>query len=211
MAMSLIAHNKKAEAASFITRSQDAGGSRTTIIAAEILTRLMTGEGEPALRVEPPVPGPQLAAREARTLMEGFEAVRQAVDIGSYGTALAAMEEIPVPLRLHSGPGLRMLYGYLLYKTAGTYQSRYREAIEQFEDLIRSEETYILRHPEIFYFLGRAHDAELNFDKALRNMRIFVEARLQAMEEAELSPDLAPTTDDPDAEDPPDGSQKADR
>ena len=226
MAMSLIAHNKKAEAASFITRSQDAGGSRNTVIAAEILTRLMTGEGEPALRVEPPVPGPQLAAREARTLMEGFEAVRQAVDIGSYGTALAAMEEIPVPLRLHSGPSLRMLYGYLLFKTASTYQSRYREAIEQFEDLVRSEEDYVERHPEIFYFLGRAHDAELNFDKALRNMRIFVESRLAAMEAAveeerrrELEgaegaegtegTDGAPTTDEPDAEDPPDAAHKA--
>ena len=198
MAMSLIAHGKKAEAAAFIARSQDEGGSRTTAVAAEVLTRLMTGEGEPTIAIEPPVPGPQMAAREARTLTEGFERVRQAVDIGSYGTALGAMEDIPAPLRLHSGPSMRLLYGYLLFKTASTYQSRYGEAIEQFEDLIRSDEQYVLRHPEVFYFLGRAHDAELNFDKGLRNMRVYVEARLRAQERRQREQEDAegaPTTD----------------
>ena len=202
MAMSLIAHGKKPEAAAFITRSEDAGGSRTTAIAAEVLTRLMTGESEPTVAIEPPVPGPQLAAREARQLSEGFAAVRTNVDMGSYGSALASMEEIPAPLRLHSGPGMRLLHAYLLYKTASTYQSRYREAIDHLEDLIRSEEQYVLRHPEVFYFLARCHDAELNFDKALRNMRVYVEGRLMAVEQRLQEPEDAPTTDGegPDAE-----------
>ena len=30
------------------------------------------------------------------------------------------MEDIPSPLRMHSGPGMRFLYGYLLYKAADT-------------------------------------------------------------------------------------------
>jgi len=199
MAMSLIAHGKKTEAAAFITRSSDAGRSRETLIAAEVLRRLMSSENEPTVHIEPPVPGPQLAAREARTLTEGFAAVRQAVDMGNHATALAAMEDIPAPLRLHSGPGLRLLYAYLLFKTAHTYQSRYREAIDHLEDLLRSEPDYVTRHPEIFYFLGRAHDAELNFDKGMRNMRIYVEARLRALEEA--PPEDAPTTDATDEED----------
>lgn len=185
MAMALIAHGRKPEAAAFITRAQDAGNSNTTRVAAEVLTRLMTNENEPTVSIETPVPGPQLAAREARQLTEGFAAVRQAVDSGSYSTALGAMEDIPAPVRLHSGPSLRLLYGYLLFKTASSYQSRYGEAVDQLEDLARTEPEYTSHHPELFYFLGRAHDADLHFDKALRNMRLFVEARIRAAREAE--------------------------
>ncbi|MEZ4248961.1 MAG: fused MFS/spermidine synthase [Polyangiales bacterium] len=212
LALALIAHGKKPEAAAFIARSQEAGGVRETRIAAEVITRLMSNENEPTIFLETPVPGPQLAAREARTLAEGFLRVREAVDQGSFGVALAAMEEIPAPLRLHSGPSLKLLHAYLLYKTAPTYQSRYREAIELLEDLVRTEEEYVLRHAEIFYFLGRCHDAELAFDKGMRNMRLFVEARMTAEERGDL-PGEAPTTDDPEAAagDPPDGSQKAQR
>ncbi len=214
LSMSLIAHGRKPEAAAFVERSRSEGETRETVIAAEVLTRLISAEGEPALRTEPPVPGPQLAPREARQLMEGFAAVQSAVDLGSYGTALAATENIPSPLRMHSGPGLRMLYGYLLFKTAASYPSRYRESIDQLEDLVRGDEEYARRHPEIYYFLGRAHDAEMNFDKALRNMRVFVEARMLAAEDDERArlereaaagaaegveggDENAPTTDEP--------------
>lgn len=212
LALALIAHGKKPEAAAFIARSQEAGGVRETRIAAEVITRLMSGENEPTIFLETPVPGPQLAAREARTLSEGFLRVREAVDQGSFGVALSAMEEIPAPLRLHSGPSLKLLHAYLLYKTAPTYQSRYREAIELLEDLVRTEEEYVLRHAEIFYFLGRCHDAELAFDKGMRNMRLFVEARMTAEEQGD-APGEAPTTDAPEeaAGDPPDGSHKAER
>ncbi|MBX3250623.1 MAG: fused MFS/spermidine synthase [Myxococcales bacterium] len=217
LALSLIAHGRKPEAAAFIARSQDAGTVRETRIAAEVITRLMTSENEPTVYLEEPTPGPQLAAREARTLAEGFARVREAVDQGAYAAALAAMEDIPSPLRLHSGPSLRLLHAYLLYKTAPTYQSRYREAIDLLEDLVRGDNEYVMRHPEIFYLLGRCHDAELHFDKGMRNMRLFVEARLlaeeraaQARDETEAEGD-APTTDDPAATDPPDGAHKATR
>ena len=194
MGMSLIAHGRKPEAAAFITRAQETGRSETTRIAAQVLTHLVTGEREPAVHVEPPVPGPQLAAREARTLNEGFDVVREAVDMGSYATALGALEDIPAPLRMHSGPGLRLLKGYLLYKTAPTYPSRYGEAIDALEEVVRSEPEYAVRHPELFYFLGRSHDAELHFDKALRNMRLFVEAQ-GTESEPEPEVDLGPEAD----------------
>lgn len=208
LAMALVAHGRKPEAASFIERSREAAEPgtppRETLVALEVLSLLMYGDSEPPAHIEPPVPGPQLATREARQLMEGFEGVRAAVDLGSYGTALAAMEEIPAPLRLHSGPALRFLYGYLLYKTADAYPSRYRESIDQFEDLVRSDEDYVIRHPEVYYFLARAHDAELNFDKGLRNMRIYVEARVVprggAQQLLEPPPGEAPTTDGEPAE-----------
>jgi hypothetical protein len=111
------------------------------------------------------------------------------------------MEEIPAPLRLHSGPGMRVLYAYLLYKAAEGSPSRYRAAIDQLEDLVRSDEEYVRRHPELYYFLARAHDAEFNFDKALRNMRTYVEAAVVPRDDALDLPEPpigeAPTTDDP--------------
>lgn len=184
MALSLIAHGRKPEGAAFITRAQDAGDSRTTRVAAEVLTRLMSQEGEPQVAIETPVPGPQMAAEEARALTEGFATVREAVDSNSFATAHSAMEDIPAPVRQHSGPSMRLLRAYLLYKTAPSYPSRFRDAIDQFEDLIRTEPSYLDRHPEIYYFLAKAHDAELNFDKGVRNMRLYVETRIRVAERA---------------------------
>jgi len=89
-----------------------------------------------------------------------------------------AMEDIPSPLRLHSGPSMRFLYGYLLYKAAQGSQSQYRASAETLEDLVRTEEDYVSRHPEAFYFLSRALDAEGEYDQALPYMRRYVEARL---------------------------------
>ena len=174
---------------------------RETLVATEVLELLIDATAEPSVPLEPPVPGPRMEDRTARQLAEGFEAVRESVDVQAYGSALAAMEEIPAPLRLHSGPSMRFLYGYLLYKAAEGSPSRYRAAIEQLEDLVRDDEEYVRRHPELYYFLARAHDAEFNFDKALRNMRVYVEARVVPAEGADDLPEPpleeAPTTDEP--------------
>jgi hypothetical protein len=95
---------------------------------------------------------------------------------------------------------MRLLYGYLLYKAAEGSPARYRGAIDQLEDLVRSDEAYVRRHPEIYYFIARSHDAEFNFDKALRNMRVYVESRVVPSADAEDLPeppiDQAPTTDE---------------
>jgi spermidine synthase len=201
MAMALIAHGRKGEAAEFIRRAFESGRVREAQIATEVLTLLLSDDHEPRIAIEPPVPGPQMDQRTGRRLSDGFEAVRQSVDLRAWTTALTAMEEIPAPLRLHSGPGMRFLYAYLLYKAAEGSPSRYRAAIDQLEDLVRSDEEYVRRHPELYYFLARAHDAEFNFDKALRNMRTYVEAavvpRDDALDLPEPSIGEAPTTDDP--------------
>jgi len=201
MAMALIGHGRKTEAGEFIRRAHEIAPVRETLVAAEVLRLLLSDQHGPRVSIEPPVPGPRMEEQEARQLSEGFEAVRQSVDLGAYGTALAAMEEIPAPLRLHSGPGMRFLYAYLLYRAAEGDPNRYRSAIDHLEDLVRSDEEYVRRHPELYYFLGRAHDAEFNFDKALRNMRIFVESEVVSRDSAEdlAEPPLedAPTTDEP--------------
>jgi predicted membrane-bound spermidine synthase len=178
LAMSLVAHGRYDQAAEFIEQSQRAGRARETAVALEVLTHLISSDREPSIRIEPPIPGPELDRSNARRLIEGFDRVRDAVDRSEYGEALAAMENIPSPLRLHSGPSMRFLYGYLLYKAANGSPSQNRASADTLEELVRTEEDYVTRHPEAFYFLSRALDAEGEYDQALPFMRRYVEARL---------------------------------
>lgn len=202
LAMSMIAHGRYGWAGDFIEESQRVGRARETAVALEVLTHLLTSDNEPAVRIEPPIPGPEMDRATARQLTDGFDSVRDSVDDHAYGAALIAMENIPAPLRLHSGPGLRFLYGYLLYKAADGSYAQYRAAIEHLEDLVRTEQDYVLRHPEVYYFLARAHDGEGDYAQALRAMRAYVEARLvpvnnDAEEVPEPEAHEAPTTDAP--------------
>ncbi len=200
LAMSMIAHGRYGWAGEMIERSQQVGRSRETTVALEVLTHLLTSDNEPSVRIEPPIPGPEMDRHTADQLIDGFDQVREAVDEQAYGAALVAMENIPAPLRLHSGPGMRLLYGYLLYKAADGSFAHYRTAIEHLEDLVRTEEDYVLRHPEVYYFLARSHDANGDYTDAMRMMRAYVEARLvpvdnDAAEVPEPPADQAPTTD----------------
>ena len=178
LAMSMIAHGRYGWAGDFIEQSQRAGRSRETAVALEVLTHLLTSDNEPAMHIEPPIPGPEMDRDTAEALTAGFDEVRRAVDEEAWGAALIAMENIPAPLRLHSGPAMRALYGYLLYKAADGQFSQYSAAVEHFEELIRTEPDYVLRHSEVYYFLARSHDAEGDYLQALRWMRQYVEARL---------------------------------
>jgi spermidine synthase len=178
LAMSLIGHGRYEVAAHFIELSQAAGRARETAIAVEVLTHLLSGDHEPAMRIEEPVPGPEMERASAEQFVRGFERVRTAMSRTQWATALGAMEDIPAPLRLHSGPATRALYGYLLYKAADGAFAQYRAAAEQFEDLVRTDENYVATHPEIFYFLARSKDSEGKYGEALRYMRRYIEARL---------------------------------
>lgn len=180
LAMSLIGHGRYEVAAHFIELSQQAGRARETAVALEVLTYLLSSEHEPRVRIEEPVPGPEMDRASAEQLVRGFERVRQAIDRAQWGVALGAMEDIPSPLRLHSGPAMRFLYGYLLYKAADGSFAQFRAAGEQLEDLVRSEDDYVTSHPEVFYFLARSRDSQGEYSEALRNMRLYVEARLTA-------------------------------
>lgn len=202
LAMSMIAHGRYGWAGDLIERSQRAGRARETAVALEVLTHLLTSDNEPAIRITPPMPGPEMDRDTAEQLLEGFDAVRDSVDERAYGAALIAMENIPAPLRLHSGPSMRFLYGYLLYKAADGSYAQHRAAIEHLEELVRTEPDYVLRHPEVHYFLARAQDAEGQYGRALRAMRAYVEARLVPVnrdtdEVPEPEDGQAPTSDAP--------------
>jgi hypothetical protein len=90
-----------------------------------------------------------------------------------------------------------LIEGYLRYKSGDP-----DGAIDVLEELVRSEEGFALDHPELHFFLARAHDSLLHFDKAVRNMRVYVAARAYPPARAEFElpePDqaTAPTSDMP--------------
>jgi spermidine synthase len=176
LAMALIAHGRKAEASEALGRAQDHGQSREALVAMEVLSFLLSPEGAPPVTVDPPEPGPALAPRQVKRLTGGFRLAQEAVDRSEFELALAHLNEIPAPLRDHSGPGLGVLRGYLLYQTGARFASRYVEAIAELEDVAAEHPRYVDAHPEVRYYLARAHDAELNFDEALSQMRRYVEA-----------------------------------
>jgi spermidine synthase/MFS family permease len=176
LALALVAHGRKERADAFLARAVDVGPSETTLVAAEVLSLLLSDEHEPTVAIEPPAPGPEMDPGNRRVLLEGFQEVKDHVDARRWEEGLLAMEAIPAPLRLHAGAGMRLLYAWLLYQAAPAVPGRYGESIDQLEELARYEDDYVQRHPEIHYFLARAHDAEGQFDQALDHMRTFVEA-----------------------------------
>jgi hypothetical protein len=92
---------------------------------------------------------------------------------------------------------MRLLRGYVLYR-AGDYDM----AVGELEAVARTEPGFTLEHPELYFFLGRSHDALTHFDKAVRSARVYVEAQLATTPEsrdlvAEPPADAAPITDLP--------------
>jgi predicted membrane-bound spermidine synthase len=209
LAFSLMEAGRRLDAATFIERSKDAGESPETFLAEGVRAFLLSDDREPRVQLSPPVPGPELDARTAERLTEGFDRARAAIDQRLWDDALAAFEQIPAPLRSNSGPSMRFLEGYLRYKVATNGAARFEPVVSALSELVRTAPQYVEANPEVFYFLAKAHDKESEFRAATQAMRGFVtrifereaqaaiarqaaEAALNAA--APASPDSAPTT-----------------
>ncbi len=177
LSMALLSAGRRGEASSLAEASVEAGRAPESLVAIEVMRRLLGPEGEPAIHVTPPSAGPELSPRQARVLTEGFIAVRDAVDAGDYGAALNAMEDIPAPVRQHSGPSMKLLYAYLLYKT-GAIRPRYDEVVTLLEELSGTHPRWVSERPEVRYFMARSMWAEAAFGDAVRVMRQYVERLL---------------------------------
>ena len=108
--------------------------------------------------------------------MATYALLRKAIARRAYGPALEALEAVPPPLRVHSGPSLRFMHAYLLYEVGPDDEdtNRYLHAAEELEDLVQTDERWVARHPEVFYYLARAQYADLQYDRGLANMRQYV-------------------------------------
>lgn len=170
----------------------------------------ITTPREPTIRLEPPTPGPDMSQEGARLLEETFGRARRAVDNGRYEEALESLAALPVAVRDHSGPGMRMLYGYLLYRAAllQDRDSRFQDAAESLESLVAEELAWVDRHPEVYYLIGRSRFRSGDFSMSVQAMARFVELARSPVRGEHEAPSVpsdieeppvagAPTTDAP--------------
>ena len=122
--------------------------------------------------------GPDVSREGARLLEETFERARHHVDQSAYASALQALQGLPMSIRDHSGPGLRLLFGYLLYKAslAEGAEGHFTEAAEALEALAREEPTWTANHPEVLFLIGRARFRAGDFALSVSAIARFVDA-----------------------------------
>jgi predicted membrane-bound spermidine synthase len=195
LAVALLAHGRKREAARLLG---EAGGVRPeTSFARAMLDVLGPNPTEPDLHIRPPRSDPQIGERANRRLLDGYTEVTDWLAHGNAARAKTAIEAIPPSLMRHAEPDMRYLRAYTLYK-AGDHD----QVIGDLEGLARGEPAFALDHPELYFFLARAHDALQHFDKAVRSARVYVEVQMQRSQptwegEAEPSAHEASVSDAP--------------
>lgn len=174
LALSLLAHGRKRHAEPFVAALQP--GADPEVALANATARLLLDRlPAPQVALEPPSPSlflePLVRAAFDHAATRAAEQYAQ----GDYAAGLATMNGIPELLRRLSGPGFRFLHGLLLYRGAGGQRDTLKRAAAELEDLIRKDELYARAHPELYYFLAKAQDGAASFDKAVRNMRAYVQ------------------------------------
>ncbi|HEY6879026.1 MAG TPA: hypothetical protein VI299_13460, partial [Polyangiales bacterium] len=178
MALSLLAHGRKAAARRFAARAT-APVDRESQLKAQTLA-LLLGEGpDPIPELEPPIPSlpldPSLRSKFERFYSEGA----RAFDNGDYALAAAALTRLPEPYRTLSGPGLRFRYALAVARSAHGELAKLKAAAAELEELIRRDPTYVEAHPELYYFLARTLYEARNYDKAVRDMRRYAETLIR--------------------------------
>jgi spermidine synthase len=197
LALALLAHGRKAELPALLASARAAGPSAELNLAEAVYSCLAPHANEPQLSIGSD-PTPTRGDPRARAaLSETYARVHDDVAVAHYADALAQLERLPPRLRRSAGGEWALLEGYLRYKSGDP-----DGAIDVLEELVRDVEGFALDHPELHFFLARAHDSLLHFDKAVRNMRVYVAARAYPPAHVELElpePERlnAPTSDAP--------------
>lgn len=179
LASALLAHGRKQELPELLARAGAELGSGAASsesgeleIARELYRLLSTTDGEPVFSSE--LSTPSDANAQLRTLIDETRAsALEALAAGQRATALRRLDRIPAQLRHKLGSDWALFEGYLNYKAGDP-----ERCVELLEELLRSDETFGPRRPELYYFLARSHDALMHFDDAVRNMRAFVALRM---------------------------------
>ena len=172
LAMALLAHGRKREAGEALEHARRHGPSPTLALASGMYLGLSAKPQEPALGVAAPEPDAALTDRSNERMQHGYAEVRDWLARGDAKAAKAALETIPASLLKHFGSGQRLLRGYVLYRNGD-----HDQAVGELEAIARTDPEFTRQHPELYFFLGRAHDALTHFDKAVRSIRVYVEAR----------------------------------
>jgi hypothetical protein len=178
LSFALLAHGRKREVSELLALGAverakaspaAAGGKDELDVVGSIHHLLATHDDEPSLGL-PESLAPADATPDARSLVDETVAmVRDDLASSRRSTALAKLERIPSHARRRLGSEFGLFEAYVQYK-AGDMEA----CIDGLEQLLRDDEGLALRYPATHYFLARAHDGLMHFDKAVRNMRVYV-------------------------------------
>ncbi len=169
------------------------------MIRAASIWNAITTPREPTIRLEAPTPSASMSVEGARLLGETFDRARTAIDNGSYNTALETLTALPANVREQSGPGLRLMYGFLLYRAslAENGEARFAEAAETLEALAHDEPAWAEQHPEVQYLIGRARFRNGDFALSVQAMGRFVDASRNPVRGDHELPAVARDIDEP--------------
>lgn len=170
-ALALLAHGRMTEAEVFEKLARTKGLESAPERIVHLLSLLMYRERElplPDQFISPALDG---AHPKSRPLADALDAARGALNRNDYHSALKKVDGLVELKRVDTDSSLRFVDAYLLYKT-----SDYQSATDELEEIIRTDEQFASRYPEVYYFLSRSQYAGQLFDKAVRNMRKYLEA-----------------------------------
>lgn len=188
-AVSLLMNGRKREAAWFIEEGDRASPDNPDVKASKKIAALLAGQGgAPLPEIEGPEPSHGMTEDNRGELESRLAGVDKAMKAGARAYALEQFIQIPDHLWRRGGPQMHLLKGYLHFLNADPEDStQCEEAIEVLGQLVREHEAYVLGHPEVYYYLSLCHDNALHFDKAVKNMTIYVEAAQKREGYARLS------------------------
>ena len=171
LALALLTHGRKVELPELLRTAREHGETPELELAERVYAALSGHSPPPDLHIDQD-PTPELGDPRARKLLGQVWASMQAqLEQRRYAAALAQLEALPSHLRATAGPTYRLFEAYVRYMASDA-----DGAIELFEELLRKHEAFARENLPLYYYLARAHDAEQHFDKAVRNMRAYVEA-----------------------------------
>lgn len=211
LGVSLLAAGRPTRAGDLLDQAAAIRGTDGGSIAVPELVRAagiwnaITTAREATVRLDPPVPGAEMSPEGARLLEETFRSVQASVDRGDWRAGLETMLSMPVTVRERSGPNLRMLHGYLLYRAAllNDQVSRFTESAEVLELLAHEEPRWTDAHPELWFIVGRARFRAGDFSPAVRAMARYIDLSRTAVRGSHEMPSVDRELPEPPVGNPP--------
>jgi hypothetical protein len=188
-ALSLLMNGRKREANRFLEEAGSLADDDPVVDTARRIAVLLSGAGgAPLPDVEDVAPSPTMTAPQVAELERHLDGIQRSLKLAASKDALERFARIPDHLWRRGGPQMMLLKGYLHFANADPADSAAcEESIEILSQLVREHEGYVIGHPEVYYFLGLCHDNALHFDKAVKNVRSYVELTRQREEQARIA------------------------
>ncbi len=181
LAFALMNNGRKKRAEVFIKDAlKTAPHNREVIMADRVLSFLLGKSRDTDPGLEDPVYSRSIKKGEKIILEKGLRAIKVSLENKAYHLALVQFLSIPEKIWRKGGPAMMHLKGYLHFLNASpTDSTECEDTIEILTQLAGKYDTYVLKHPAVYYYLGLCHDNALHFDKAVKNTKRYVGLMLE--------------------------------